>query len=226
MGKHTKKALNNIKNRLSGLKLSVLENLERNIKDQCSEDSAFYLWSGLDLADKSVSLDERLKKLEDLIETFCNGEVITVSKYLDNKETSLVPDQWNGFNGKITYQAKINTTENDMKEEFKNAWPSINKLWHKSVNKSERSQLKLWKDFLQSYAIQFPSFSQLIQIMIATFLNTSVVERGYTQLEMIASKRRNHLSPENIETLFLLSALKIPVKKALDYGLAVEYLEK
>ena len=39
---------------------------------------------------------------------------------------------------------------------------------------------------------------------------------------MIASKRWNHRFPEIIETRFLLSALKIPVKKALDYGLAAE----
>ena len=76
-----------------------------------------------------------------------------------------------------------------MREEFNKARSSIYKVWLKFVNKSEISQLKFWKEFLQIYATQFPLFSQLVQIMIVTFSNTSVVERGYKHLEKIASKR-------------------------------------
>ena len=122
---------------------------------------------------------------------------------------------------KIAYPPKINSTENDTKKKCKKAWSFIDNLWTKSVNKSEVSQLKFWKEFLQIYAVQSSWFSQLVQIMVATS-PISVVERGYMQLEMIASKRWNHRFPEIIETRFLLSALKIPVKKALDYGLAAE----
>ena len=107
---------------------------------------------------------------------------------MDNKEISMTPDQWNGFFIKIAYPPKINLTENDMKEEFKKR-SSINKLWLKFFNKGEVSQLKFWMEFLQIYAIQFPSFSQLVQIMIGTSPNTSAVECGYTQLEKIASTR-------------------------------------
>ena len=58
----------------------------------------------------------------------------------------------------------------------------------------------------------------------ATAGNTSPLERGYTYLEMIASKRRNKLLPENLETLFLLAALKIPTKKADMYTKEVDHL--
>ena len=61
--------------------------------------------------------------------------------------------------------------------------------------------------------MEFPGVDQLIQILIATAGNLSPLERGYTHLEMITSKRRNRMDPKNLETLFLLAALKIPCKK-------------
>ena len=63
--------------------------------------------------------------------------------------------------------------------------------------------------------MQYPHVCQFIQIMMATPPNTSPVERGYSSLQMVATKRRNALHPTNLETLFLLAALKknMPVKK-------------
>ena len=66
--------------------------------------------------------------------------------------------------------------------------------------------------FLARHAIECPSFAQFLLIMLAMPANTSPVERGFSQLEMVATKRRNYLKPENLETLFLLAALKISVK--------------
>ena len=40
-----------------------------------------------------------------------------------------------------------------------------------------------------------------------------------------SSKRRNHLKPENLETPFLLSALKIPIKSLTNYRAKIKYLE-
>ena len=40
-----------------------------------------------------------------------------------------------------------------------------------------------------------------------------------------SSKTRNHLKPENLETLFLLSALKMPIKSATSYQAETKYLE-
>ena len=40
-----------------------------------------------------------------------------------------------------------------------------------------------------------------------------------------SSKRRNHLRPENLETLFLLSALKVFVSSVTSYQAEMKYLE-
>ena len=53
-----------------------------------------------------------------------------------------------------------------------------------------------------------------LQILIATSYNTPCVERGYSFLQMVCAPRRNHLKLEHLETLFLLAALKLPVKKS------------
>ena len=42
----------------------------------------------------------------------------------------------------------------------------------------------------------------------------------------ISSKRRNHLKPENFETLFLLSAFKVLIKSATSYQAEIKYLEE
>ena len=41
-----------------------------------------------------------------------------------------------------------------------------------------------------------------------------------------SSKRRNHLQPENLETLFLPSALKLPIKSVTSYQAEIKYLEE
>ena len=75
------------------------------------------------------------------------------------------------------------------------------------------NQLNVLRTFLQNYYMEFPGLGQLIQILIATAGNMSPLERGYTHLQMITSKRRNRMDPKNLEILFLLAALKIPCKK-------------
>ena len=41
-----------------------------------------------------------------------------------------------------------------------------------------------------------------------------------------SSKRKNHLKPENLETVFLLSALQMPIKSVTSYQTEVKYLEE
>ena len=41
-----------------------------------------------------------------------------------------------------------------------------------------------------------------------------------------SSKRRNHLKPENLETLFLLSALKMPTESVTSYLAEIKFLEE
>ena len=95
-----------------------------------------------------------------------------------------------------------------------------------STEKQKPDQLNVWKGFISNEAIQYPSFAQLLMIMIATPCNTSDLGRGFTFLEMVASKRKTALKSENLEILFLLAALKIPVKLADDYYKEVDYLAK
>ena len=39
-------------------------------------------------------------------------------------------------------------------------------------------------------------------------------------------KRRNHLKPENLETPFLRSALKMPIKSVTSYQAEIKYLDE
>ena len=41
-----------------------------------------------------------------------------------------------------------------------------------------------------------------------------------------SSKRRNHLKPENLETLFVPSALKVSIKSVTSYQAEKKYLEE
>ena len=86
----------------------------------------------------------------------------------------------------------------------------------------------MWLAFLKEpdSAIQFPNVRKLIQIFLATPSNTSCVERGYSYLQMVCAPRRNHLKPEYLETLFLLAALKLPVKHSKEYKEEIKLLEE
>ena len=80
--------------------------------------------------------------------------------------------------------------------------------------------------FLARHVTECPSFAQFLLMMLATPANTSPVERGFSQLEMVATKRRNHLRTESQETLFLSAALKIPVKPVECYENEMKILEQ
>ena len=67
--------------------------------------------------------------------------------------------------------------------------------------------------FLARHAIECPLFAQFLLLMLATLAKISPVEPGFSQLKMVATKRRKHLKPENLETAFLLAALKIPASQ-------------
>ena len=80
------------------------------------------------------------------------------------------------------------------------------------------------KSFPTNHGLKFLNVAQL-QIMLLSPANTLPVKCSYTFLEMVALKRRNHLRPENLETLFLLSALKVPGKAISCYESKIKYLE-
>ena len=117
-----------------------------------------------------------------------------------------------------------------MENELKQAFPSITRAWLEEVNKAKlqnrsTNQVSVIKSFPTNHGLEFPNVAQLLQIMLSSSANTSPVGRGYTFLEMVASKRRNYLKPENLETLFLLSALKVPVKAISCYESETKYLK-
>ena len=74
--------------------------------------------------------------------------------------------------------------------------------------------------------LQYPNVCKLLQVLIATPCITSCVERGYSFLQLVCASRRNHLKTEHLETLFLLAALKLPVKNSKDFDDEIKLLEK
>ena len=64
---------------------------------------------------------------------------------------------------------------------------------------------------LDQCSVQYPNVFRLIQIMLSTSPNTSLVEWEYTD-QMVAAERRNHLSKENLKALVLFDALKLTAK--------------
>ena len=69
-------------------------------------------------------------------------------------------------------------------------------------------------------------FVNLSSLMIARSPNTSNLERAYSKLETITIKHRNHLKIDNLETLFVLANLQIPMKPPLQYENKVVHLEE
>ena len=58
------------------------------------------------------------------------------------------------------------------------------------------------------------------------FLGNSPIQKKESILLLNkSSKTRNHLEPEHLETLFLLSALKVPIKSVSNYQAEIKYLE-
>ena len=203
------------------LKRKILENIVSNIKDQCDDETFYFCWSGMDL-EANLTTEIRKERLKDIVTLYCVDKDHTVQKYTDKKETVTAPDLWEGYKVTLHYPKAIDCTESDMMKELDSLFKVVGGLWLQEINAAKadnrpRNQLAVWKRFLSAHALDLPNASQLVQIMISTAPNTSPLERGYTHLQMVASKRRNRLLPENLETLFLLATLKVPLKKPMEY---------
>ena len=141
-----------------------------------------------------------------------------MQKCTHQKDEDTVADRWEGYKVKLEYPPKTNVSGEELSKESEKSFQTVNRLYLTEVNqtklaKREVNQLNLWRTFLQNDYMEFPGVGQLIQMLIATAGNTSLLERGYTHLQMITSKRTNRIDPKNLETFFLLAALKIPCKK-------------
>ena len=85
----------------------------------------------------------------------------------------------------MEYPAKIACSKDDFKTEFKKVFASISRLRLTEFNSSRKekrkpNQLAVLKQTLEQNHVQYPNFSQFIQILLCTLLNTSPVDRGYT----------------------------------------------
>ena len=63
--------------------------------------------------------------------------------------------------------------------------------------------------------------------MVTTPTNTPPLERSYTKLQLVAAKRRNHFTSENLEVLYLLAAINhvcVP-RGATEYDAEMKKLE-
>ena len=92
--------------------------------------------------------------------------------------------------------------------------------------KRQTDQLNTFQKLSWNHVLECQNTSLLVQAMLCTAANTSPVERGYTILQIVASKRRNRITLENLEVLLLLGTLKIPVKDPKDYENERKRLEK
>ena len=131
----------------------------------------------------------------------------------------------------MEYQKKIDCSEEELKNELTKSFGLLGGIWLSEVNaakqkKEQPSQIKVIKAFLDRHILQFQNASKFFQIMLCTAANTSPVERGYTILQMVCAKRRNRITPANLEILFLLGTLKIPVKSPEKYSSEIERLRK
>ena len=122
----------------------------------------------------------------------------------------------------LEYPTKIVCREDDFKTEFQKAFASISQLCLTEFNgsckeKRKPNQLAVLKQMFEQNSVQYSHFIQFIQTLLRAPPRTSPVERGYTYLQMVAAKRRNHLRSDNIETLFMLVSLKLPSRKLGEY---------
>ena len=78
-------------------------------------------------------------------------------------------------------------------------------------------QLELWREFAKQRRMEHKHITRLIQIMIAIPVNTGWIERAYSKLQMICTKRRNKLLVDNIRNEFFLNVLSFPQRSTTEY---------
>ncbi|XP_072024708.1 uncharacterized protein [Amphiura filiformis] len=197
-------ALQLIKAQLSDLKRRVLQNIEENIKDQ-TKDTLASSFAALDL-DSTESLETRLDLVAALWDTY------------GRDYTHTIPEKYCDMNITVTYKKKISCSLSDLQEEFRRAYPELNKLARKRKDAVEAksaipTQLSLLQDFVKTNEMSYYHVCQLVRIAISIAPNTGWIERSYSHLTHICEKHRGQLDMKNMETLYLLKELNIPVKE-------------
>ena len=71
-------------------------------------------------------------------------------------------------------------------------------------------QLELWREFAKQRRMEHKHVFCFVQIMIAIPVNTGWIERVYSKLEIICTKRRSKLLVDNIRNELFLSVHSFP----------------
>ena len=198
----------------------IVQNTEENMRSLVAkEESCFYMWSSLDLQDKS-SIVKKQDKLKPLLNLFCNEKIHQVLKLTEHVEKNHDPDIWQGYYIYLRHSKNLLGSVEEVELEFEQTCPvlSWSLLTHVTRVKSQKkkpNQLEILADFGLKSSSEFPNICLLIVIMISTPSNSSPIERAYSVLEIICAKQRNCLTASHAEMLFLLSVLKLDVLKII-----------
>ena len=96
--------LQGIKDSLADIRQGALTTIAETIVSQCPGQFFYYVWSALDFGIKDLGLEERLKKIELLLPLFCTDNYQTVCRYINQKETEIEPDLWDGYLLKLVHK--------------------------------------------------------------------------------------------------------------------------
>ena len=120
-----------------------------------------------------------------------------------------------GYKVTIVYKPRLRCTLAQLLKEFEAAFPKLNLISQK-IKSTSSSQNDKWQDFYIHSLMPYPNFCAAIKIMYSVAVNTGWIERAYSILEQICSKKRNKLSPATMRHLFLLAVLKLEVVRVID----------
>ena len=137
---------------MAKIKTDASNNIYQNLTEQIGDESYYSAWSGLDLADKECSIEDRVTKLDSLLNLFANENVHEVKKYVDLKETQLTPFKWREHSIFLHYSSMLSWSVDELSSEIRHAWPSVSRLYLKSYQEThgKTNQRSVWKQFLCS----------------------------------------------------------------------------
>ena len=150
-GKSEDQRLVSVKEKMAKIKTDVLNNIYQNLTE-IGDASYYSAWSGLDLADKECSIEERVTKLDSPLNIFANENVHEVKKFVDSKETQLTPFKWHEHSIFLHCPSILSCSVDELSSEVRCAWPSVSRVYLKSYQETrgKPNQRSVWKQFLCS----------------------------------------------------------------------------
>ena len=198
-----KDKVQNIKKLANNIKTSAIKNVIGNVADQSQKDTLVEYASAFDFK-RPIGLEERIslpKKLHSIYG-------VNYSHTVENVQEEM----WNEHQIMLKYPAKIECSESTLIGEFRNLWSVHNHLRPRFNYDPKIANMMMTMHILDNYMITHPNLCTLLQILLAVAPTTEPLEISHSQLAKLCYKYRNRLKAENIESLYILSALKEPVK--------------